>query len=83
MGDRIDEMKGSVKQGAGKLTGDKDLEAEGKAEHDVAHAAREVKGVGNQVKGTLEEGVGKLTRDEETRARGAADRLKGDAQRTG
>ena len=83
MGDRIDEMKGSVKQGVGKLTGDKELEAEGHAEHDTAHAARQVKGVGNQVKGTLKEGAGNLTGDEETRARGIADRLKGDTQRTG
>jgi uncharacterized protein YjbJ (UPF0337 family) len=83
MGDRIDELKGSVKQGVGKLTGDKHLEAEGHAEHDAAHASRQAKGLGNQVKGSVEEGVGELTGDEETRARGAADRLKGDAQRTG
>ena len=82
MGDRIDEMKGSLKQGVGKVTGDKDLEAEGEAQHDVAHASRETKGVGNQIKGSVEEGIGKLTGDEETRARGTADRLKGDTQRT-
>jgi uncharacterized protein YjbJ (UPF0337 family) len=83
MGDRIDEAKGSLKQGVGKLSGDTQLEAEGQAEHDAAHATRQAKGVGNQIKGSLEEGVGKLTGDAETRARGAADRLKGDAQRTG
>lgn len=83
MGDRMEEMKGSLKQGVGKVTGDKELEAEGQAEHDAAHATREAKGVGNQLKGTAEEAVGKLTGDEETRARGVADRLKGDAQRTG
>jgi len=83
MNDRLDELKGSVKQGAGKVTGDKDLEAEGEAEHDAARATRQAKGVGNQIKGSVEEGVGKLTGDDETRARGAADRLKGDAQRTG
>jgi uncharacterized protein YjbJ (UPF0337 family) len=83
MGDRIDELKGNVKQGVGKATGDKDLEAEGHAEHDAAHAKREAKGVGNQVKGSVEEGVGKLTGDEEMRARGTADRLKGDTQRAG
>jgi uncharacterized protein YjbJ (UPF0337 family) len=83
MGDRIDEMKGSVKKGVGKVTGDKELEAEGQAERDTAHAARQAKGVGNQVKGSVEEGVGRLTGDEETRARGVADRLTGNAQRTG
>jgi len=83
MGDRIEEMKGSLKEGAGKLTGDKELEAEGEAQHDAAEATRQAKGVGNQVKGSVEESLGKLTGDEETQARGAADRLKGDAQRTG
>jgi uncharacterized protein YjbJ (UPF0337 family) len=79
----MDELKGNVKQGAGKLTGDRDMEAEGRAEHDTAHAKREVKGMGNQVKGNVEEGLGKVTGDDETRARGTADRIKGDTQRTG
>jgi len=83
MGDRIDESKGSIKEGLGKVTGNERLEAEGEAEHDAARAARDAKGVGNQVKGSVEENVGKLTGDEETQARGVADRLKGDAQRTG
>jgi uncharacterized protein YjbJ (UPF0337 family) len=79
----MDEMKGNVKQGVGKVTGNEELEAEGQAEHDTAHATREAKGMGNQVKGRVEEGVGKVTGDEQTEARGVADRLKGDAQRTG
>jgi uncharacterized protein YjbJ (UPF0337 family) len=83
MGERIDEMKGKVKEGVGKVTGNDRLEAEGRVEHDSARASREVKGVGNQIKGSVEEGVGKVTGDEETRARGIADRLKGDTQRTG
>jgi uncharacterized protein YjbJ (UPF0337 family) len=83
MSDRIDETKGNIKEGFGKVTGNRDMEAEGKAEHETAAAKREVKGVGNQVKGTVEEGLGKVTGDEETKARGTADRLKGDSQRTG
>ncbi len=83
MGDRMHEMKGNIKEGAGKVTGNKDLEAEGRVEHDSAHAAREAKGMGNQVKGSVEEGIGRMTGDEETRAHGTADRLKGDVQRTG
>jgi uncharacterized protein YjbJ (UPF0337 family) len=83
MGDRMHEFKGNVKEGVGKLTGDEELEAEGRAEHDTAHAARQVKGMGNQVKGRVEEGVGRVTGDEETEARGVADRLKGDVQRAG
>jgi uncharacterized protein YjbJ (UPF0337 family) len=83
MGDRIDEAKGSVKKGVGKLTGDKDLQAEGQTEKNTAKAQREVKGAGHQVKGKVEEGLGKVTGDDEMHARGTADRLKGDTQRAG
>jgi uncharacterized protein YjbJ (UPF0337 family) len=83
MNERMLEMKGSVKQDVGKVTGNEELEAEGHAEHDTAHATREAKGMGNQVKGRVEEGVGKVTGDEETEAHGVADRLKGNVQRTG
>jgi uncharacterized protein YjbJ (UPF0337 family) len=79
----MDEMKGNIKQGIGKVTGNEELEAEGKVEHDKAKASREMKGAGNQIKGSVEEGVGKVTGDEETEARGMADRLKGDTQRAG
>jgi uncharacterized protein YjbJ (UPF0337 family) len=83
MNDRVDEARGSIKQGFGKLTGKQDVEAEGKAEQDSAVARREVKGAANQVKGNVEEGLGKVTDDDELRFRGTADRLKGDTQRTG
>jgi uncharacterized protein YjbJ (UPF0337 family) len=83
MGERMDEMKGNIKEGVGKITGDRDMQAEGEAEKDTAHAKREVKGAGNQIKGSIEEGVGKVTGDDEARARGMADRLKGDADRAG
>jgi uncharacterized protein YjbJ (UPF0337 family) len=83
MSERIDETKGSLKEGFGKLTGNRDMQAEGKAEHDSAKAKREIKGAANQVKGNVEEGLGRVTGDDETMARGTADRIKGDAQRTG
>lgn len=83
MGERIDEVKGNVKQGVGKMTGNRDMQAEGRAEHDSAKARREVKGTANQVKGSVEEGLGKVTGDDETRARGMADRVKGDTERAG
>jgi uncharacterized protein YjbJ (UPF0337 family) len=79
----MDELKGNLKEGAGKLTGNTNMEAEGAAERDSARAERNVKGAANEVKGNLKEGVGKLTGDESTRAEGVADQLKGDAQRTG
>ena len=83
MGERIDEAKGNLKQGMGKVTGDEELEAEGGAERDTAKTKREVKGMGNQIKGNVQEGLGKVTGDDESRARGIADRLKGDTERTG
>jgi uncharacterized protein YjbJ (UPF0337 family) len=83
MSDRVDEAKGNVKQGFGKLTGDHEMEAEGKAEHDSAVARRELKGAANQLKGNAKEGLGKITGDDEMRARGTADHIKGDTQRTG
>ena len=83
MGERIDEAKGNIKKGVGKLTGDTDMEAHGEAEKDTAKAKREVKGTGKAIKGSVEEGLGKVTGDEEARARGVADRIKGDTQRAG
>jgi uncharacterized protein YjbJ (UPF0337 family) len=79
----MDEARGNLKEGFGKVTGNREMQAEGKAEHDSAKARREVKGAGNQVKGNVEEGLGRMTGDDETVARGTADRMKGDAQRTG
>jgi uncharacterized protein YjbJ (UPF0337 family) len=83
MGERIDEAKGNIKEGVGKLTGDTDMQAEGEAEKDTAKAKREVKGAANTIKGNVEEGLGKVTGDDETRARGMADRIKGDTERAG
>ena len=83
MGERMDEMKGNIKQGAGKITGNREMEAEGRAEHDTAKAKRETKGAANKVKGHVEEGLGRVTGDEETEGRGIADRMKGDAERAG
>jgi len=79
----MDEAKGNIKEGVGKVTGNDRIEAEGRAEHESATARREIKGTGNQIKGSVEEGLGKVTGDEETQARGTADRIKGDTQRAG
>jgi uncharacterized protein YjbJ (UPF0337 family) len=83
MSERVDEVKGNIKQELGKVTGDHEVEAEGKAEHDTAKARREMKGTAKQIKGSVEEGLGKVTGDDESRARGTADRIKGDAERAG
>jgi uncharacterized protein YjbJ (UPF0337 family) len=83
MGERMDEMKGNINEGVGKLTGNERLKAEGKAEHDTARASRKTKGAAREIKGRVEEGLGNVTNDEEARARGIADRLKGESDRAG
>ncbi len=83
MDERIDEMKGNLKETAGRATGDTELQAEGRGEREIARAKRNIKGAGEQIKGAAERGVGKLTGDESTRAEGEADQLRGDINRTG
>ena len=83
MSDRFDELKGNVKEGAGKVTGNTEMEAEGRGEKNMAKGRREVKGAANQAAGKIEQGVGRLTGDESTEARGSAKELKGDSQRAG
>jgi uncharacterized protein YjbJ (UPF0337 family) len=82
MSDRMDEAKGNVKEGIGKLTDNERMEAEGRMESESARARRQTKGAANEVKGSVKEGIGKVTGNERTRAEGTADRLKGEAQRT-
>jgi uncharacterized protein YjbJ (UPF0337 family) len=83
MGDRMDEAKGDIKEGAGKLTGNERLEREGAAESDAAEARRETRGAAQEVGGKVKEGLGKLTGDESTEAEGKADQLRGKANRAG
>lgn len=56
MGEKADKAKGRVKEAAGALTGDEDLESEGKADR----AAGEVKEKVGDVKDTVEEAVDKV-----------------------
>jgi uncharacterized protein YjbJ (UPF0337 family) len=83
MDKRVDELKGGLKEGAGRLTDNERLEAEGRGEREIAKAKRNIEGAGEQVKGTIEQTVGRLTGDEETRAKGTADRAEGNIDRTG
>lgn len=83
MGDRMDELKGNLKEGVGKATGNERLEAEGDAESDAAKARREGKGAMREAGGSLKEGFGKATDSEGLEAEGKADRLRGKAERAG
>lgn len=83
MSDRIDELKGDVKEGLGNLTGNKRLEAEGEVQSDAARAKRKTKGALREAGGAVKEGFGKLTGDEVTQAEGTAEKLRGKAEQTG
>lgn len=83
MADRLDELKGRVKETAGKLTHDERLETEGKSQAEGSRAKRKAKGAARQIGGAAKEGAGKLTADEATEAEGKAERVRGLAERTG
>lgn len=83
MSDRMDELKGNVKEGVGKLTGNERLEAEGDAEADAAKARRETKGAAREAGGAIKEKLGDVTGSERTEAEGKADKLRGKAERAG
>jgi uncharacterized protein YjbJ (UPF0337 family) len=83
MDERLRELKGNLKEGAGRLTGNRELEAEGRGEKEVARAQRKVKATGEEIKGRVEQGIGNMTGDESTRAEGTVDRTRGDIDRAG
>jgi uncharacterized protein YjbJ (UPF0337 family) len=83
MGDRIEELKGNVKEGLGKLTGNERLETEGEVQSNVARAKRKTKGTLREAGGAVKEGVGELTGSEVTQAEGTAEKLRGKAEQTG
>ncbi len=82
MDERWDELKGQMKEGAGELTGNERLEAEGEAEQQRARAERNLKGAGDQAVGGAKEGLGNLSGDPSLEAEGEAQQLRGDARRT-
>jgi uncharacterized protein YjbJ (UPF0337 family) len=62
-GGKAENLKGKIKEGAGKLTGDRDLEAEGQAD---------------QAEGTVRDKTGKAVRNVKDAADRLSDKLKGD-----
>jgi uncharacterized protein YjbJ (UPF0337 family) len=60
-----EDVKGNIKEGAGKLTGDKSLENEGKVD---------------QAKGKLKQEIGKATGDPNLHDEGVADEAAGEVQ---
>ncbi len=81
MGERIDELKGDIKQGVGKVTGNERLQAEGEADANAARAKRRVKGSLQEAGGQVKEGVGKVTGNKSMEAKGKAQRRAGESAR--
>jgi len=77
-----DEAMGSVKQGLGKLTGDKALKAEGTAQKKGGRAARKSTGAAHELKGNVKKAAGKLLDSPTLKAEGAADKARGKVERS-
>ena len=75
-----DELKGGVKQGLGKLTGDETLEAEGSAQKNVGEAGRKVDGKVNETKGSVKSGAGDVLDSPTLKGEGIIDKAKGKLQ---
>ena len=80
---RADELKGKVKEVAGKVLGNEQMQGEGMAEGAKGTVQREATGAVDQVTGKVRERAGGLLGDEETQAEGEAQDLKGNAESTG
>jgi uncharacterized protein YjbJ (UPF0337 family) len=81
MSGRSEELKGGLKQGLGKLTGDEALEAEGSAEKESGRSQRKASGAFHEAKGGVKSGVGDLIDSPSLEAEGEAERLRGKAER--
>jgi uncharacterized protein YjbJ (UPF0337 family) len=84
----VEEIGGKIKNAAGKLIGNEQLQAEGKgqelkgqAKQEAAKAGERVKGAAEHAAGAVKGGVGALIDNEEMEAEGRAKELKGDARR--
>ena len=75
-----DELKGGLKEGLGRLTGDEALEAEGAAQKDMGTAERKVSGAVNEGKGSLKGAAGDVLDSPSLKAEGMVDKVKGKLQ---
>lgn len=79
--ERMQEATGGLKEAAGKVTGNEQQEAEGRAEAEAARVRREGSAVRDDVTGSIKQGVGKVTGDRDLEAEGAWDKTKADIKR--
>jgi uncharacterized protein YjbJ (UPF0337 family) len=83
-----EELGGKIKRAAGKLTGNKTMEAqgnariaEGEAKQAAAKAGERVKGTGEKAIGAIKNRTGALVDNESLEAEGRAEELKGEARK--
>ena len=74
------ELKGSVKEGVGKLVGNEKLEAKGHAEKVKGRTRRRAGALPKEVKGTAKQAVGKATGDIDLEFEGKAEAKAGREQ---
>lgn len=77
------EVKGTVKEFAGKVLNNEQMQAEGKAERLAGKAERETAGAVNQAVGTVKREAGEIAGNKRLQIEGEAQRLKGKAQQMG
>ena len=63
--EKIDQAKGAIKEGVGKLTGDKKIEKEGAAEKVTAKVKEVAEDVKDAIEGTIEAVKNIVNKDEE------------------
>jgi len=77
----MNEIKGGLKEAAGKVTGDEGLEAEGAAQKTAGEAERKTSGAVTEAKGSVKKAVGDLIDSPTLEAEGTVDKMKGRAER--
>ena len=75
------EIVGGIKEGLGKLTGDKGLEAEGTAQKTAGRTERKATGAAHEVQGHVKSAAGKLLDSPTLKAEGEADKARGRIER--
>ena len=85
---KVEEIKGTLKEGVGDLIGNEQMQTEGHAEkvtgqarQDVAKAEERIKGASEQLVGTAKGTVGRLIGNEQMRVEGKAKGLRGKGRR--
>ena len=84
---QLEELGGNLKQGVGRLAGNEQMEAEGRAQElkgesrqEAAKTVGTAKGLAEEAKGNLKQGAGSVLGNEQMQAEGKAEELRGEAR---